>query len=230
VRTLVSRGPGLPAARDALERGWSNDTYTLYQAREEYGYFDFVRAHVAINGDPTELRALTRQLVGPLYEHDIVALYNAVDTRYQASPVGDSQVALTGPGTLHRVVPVHRVVAEVAREPAPREAARVLAESTALNTFRAEVEGVEGEHLLVKASYHPYWHAYVDDREVSIAHAVPNLMVIDVPPGHNEVVLRYRNPLYQKILFLLSLLAVITWLSAPVIVRKRRHRRLGSAH
>jgi len=47
-------------------------------------------------------------------------------------------------------------------------------------------------------------------QEVPIDHIAPSLMAIDVPAGEHDVLFRYRNPRYQKILFLLALGGFIT--------------------
>lgn len=80
-------------------------------------------------------------------------------------------------------------------------------------------------------SYHPYWSCryakpsalrYKENdkpegtdqecekwKEVQVHHVTPNLMSIVLPPGRHEVVCSYSNPLYQKLGFIIFLVAVI---------------------
>ncbi|PFX30984.1 hypothetical protein AWC38_SpisGene4191 [Stylophora pistillata] len=100
---------------------------------------------------------------------------------------------------------------------------RVLQEEVGRNFYKAYVHVVERvwsknfyktEHLLLKVTYHPYWKCAFyssveatdgarDWREVLVHHVTPNLMSIVLPPGKHHVFCQYKNPIYQKVGFVL---------------------------
>jgi len=88
-------------------------------------------------------------------------------------------------------------------------ASRVIEDSAGDNEYAATVEAAgNGERLVLKASYHPYWHATVDGVETPVLHVGPNLQAIDVPVGHHEIRFRYNVPLWIKALWLLTALTL----------------------
>jgi hypothetical protein len=46
--------------------------------------------------------------------------------------------------------------------------------------------------VFVKVSYHPYWHAYVDDNEIYVSRSRNNLVSLDLPQGSHSVLLSYQ--------------------------------------
>ena len=117
----------------------------------------------------------------------------------------------------------------VERHAAPVARSQVVEEGSGPNEYRALVDAAGGdEQLLLKASHHPGWKAWLDGLPTEIAHAAPNLMAISVPPGRHEVRFRYRNPAYQKLLFAGSLGAVLAW-AGYAAMRVRAHARRTSA-
>lgn len=77
------------------------------------------------------------------------------------------------------------------------------------------------EHLLLKVTYHPYWKCVFqsladatdstrDWLEVPVHHVTPNLMSVVLPPGKHHVICQYKNPIYQKVGFILFLVIYIT--------------------
>jgi hypothetical protein len=114
----------------------------------------------------------------------------------------------------------------VERHAAPAPRSRVVEEGSAPNEYRALVDAAGGdERLLLKASYHPGWKAWVDGLQTEIDHTAPNLMAISVPPGRHEVRFRYSNPAYQKLLFAGSLGGVLAWAGYAAMRARRRVRR-----
>ena len=45
--------------------------------------------------------------------------------------------------------------------------------------------------ILVKVTYHPYWKAFVDDKEVKVSRSADNLMMVSLPQGSHDVMFSY---------------------------------------
>jgi hypothetical protein len=48
--------------------------------------------------------------------------------------------------------------------------------------------------FLVRESWHPRWHAFIDGEEVPVRRMTPDFPAVDVPPGKHEVALRFQRP------------------------------------
>jgi len=74
--------------------------------------------------------------------------------------------------------------------------------------------------LLLKATYHPFWTAYVNGQKVEhIQMTAPYFMSIKLPAGENKVEFIYQAQSYKKILLLLSFGALIIVMISPLIAR-----------
>jgi hypothetical protein len=48
--------------------------------------------------------------------------------------------------------------------------------------------------FVIRESWHPRWHAYVDGDEVPVLRVTPDFPAVNVPPGHHELALRFERP------------------------------------
>jgi len=211
VRAAVSRGPvnieGAP-----LREAWAAGPHRVSEIDSRFGYFDFVRTPVSLAGDPWTVRWAAGDLVRPLFEIGVLPRFGGGKQRIAARDDGVLELYLDGDRVLETSTPAELVSAIEAKFGRRAIASRVLQTWTAPNEFRATVHARgKGERLLLKASYHPYWHASVDGEAVDIDHVAPNLMAVDLTAGAHEVRFRYKNPVYQKLLFLAALLGVLLW-------------------
>jgi len=216
VGELIARNYKADEVPDFMEHVTSHGDLDVYRYADPGGYFEFVRTPITLVGDLKEIRPAAAVLSPLLFSR------GALPTIAEAAPAeGDALY----------VLPRTRARLDFAGEPAakPRHLGRMIrplmqrypsepARSTVLDTasrpneYTATVEASgPPERLLLKASYHPLWTAEVDGRPVSVDHVAPNLMAVDVPSGRHEVRFRYRNPAYQKLLFLSSIVAIILW-------------------
>ncbi|XP_068686383.1 uncharacterized protein [Montipora foliosa] len=109
---------------------------------------------------------------------------------------------------------------------------RVLKEEDGSTYYTAYVEVAEDgwredfystEHLILKVTYHPYWtcafRPFVDANDktrgidedwhvIPVHHVTPNLMSVVLPPGRHHVTCKYKNPFYQKLLFVLFIFVI----------------------
>ncbi len=74
--------------------------------------------------------------------------------------------------------------------------------------------------LMLKSTYHPNWHAYVDDVEVKTVMLMPSYIGVKLAPGDHTVRMEYRLRPLRGILFVagLSVLALIA------LVERHRER------
>lgn len=99
------------------------------------------------------------------------------------------------------------------RQDSPGDAADIL----------AEVDVAAPTVFVVRESWHPRWHAYVDGVETPIARVTPDFPAVEVPPGKHVLALRFERPWW----------AHASWLAWPVMtllgwLLLRRHERLRS--
>jgi hypothetical protein len=69
-----------------------------------------------------------------------------------------------------------------------------------------------GQLLLIQESYDPAWHAYLGETELEIREDALGQMLLEAPPGEQEILMRFEPPLENRIgriVTLLSLLIVL---------------------
>jgi hypothetical protein len=67
----------------------------------------------------------------------------------------------------------------------------------------AELDVQEPSTFVVRESWHPRWHAYVDGVEVPIRRVTPDFPAIDVPAGKHVLALRFERPWWAHAAWLL---------------------------
>jgi hypothetical protein len=92
----------------------------------------------------------------------------------------------------------------------------LLGENIGSDSYQAKVEVERQSTLLLKVTYHPNWHAYIDGAEVEPQMVMPSFMGVKLAPGIHRVTLTYRPTLLKNILTLLDLLVLplmaLVWL------------------
>jgi len=212
---------------------WHNSSYTIHEFANPGGYFDFVRLPIALTGpDLRSVREPASVVSAPLFRAGLLPRLSPGDSssadRIERCPGGGCRLILAGKTVLDDAPP-RAVLSELLEryKYLDQPKSRVLQEKVDLNQYVAEVE-VDGseDYLLLKSSHHPYWHASIDGRETDIVQVGPNLMAARMTPGRHEVIFRYRNPVYQKVGFVLSLLAAAV--AGGISLRRRWRRRLST--
>jgi hypothetical protein len=72
----------------------------------------------------------------------------------------------------------------------------------------AEVDVRQPSTFIVRESWHPRWHAYVDGEEVPVRRVTPDFPAVDVPAGKHVLALRFERPWW----------AHASWLAWPGVV------------
>ncbi len=217
---------------EGFRETWAGAGLSVFEAAEPPGYFAFVHMPLAVAGDLRRVRPLLRWSSTPLYEKSLVARLA------REAPSGGERVVAreggrfdytSGDGSEWPDVSLAELLPLlVARQAAPAPRSRILEQGSARNEYRALVDAAgAGERLLLKASYHPGWKAWIDEVPTQIDHAAPNLMAISVPTGRHEIRFRYRNPSYQKLLFAGSLAGALAWAGVAALRARGRNRHIS---
>ncbi len=224
VGAFVTREPFDETLVDGMEKTHDRGPYRVYSPADEpsWGYFDFVRTPIAVEGGYHAIRPLVRHLIEPAFERRVLpVLSGPTDTSSEADgPVltttgGGDRVVWRGPGRTDWREWLER---ETGDEPIASE---VLESSRGPAWYAAEVRAAGGsERLMLKVNYFPFWEATVDGEPAAIDHVAPNFMAIDVPEGRHEVRFTYRNPWWQKLGLVATLVALVVW--GGVTWRRRR--------
>ena len=216
VGAVVARKSALDEVPGFMTQSWTDGEFFVYEDPGTRGYFEFVRTPLTLVGDLKEIRPVAAFISPRLFnlgvlprisvqldsdEDSLVVRPRArADLRQRGRLIAENEAA----GRL-----LGQLLSDYRAEPGGSE---VLEQSRAPNEYSALVDSRGApERLLLKASFHPFWTAEVDGKRTPIDHVAPNLMVVDVPPGQHRIRLRFRNPNYQKALFVASLLGVVVW-------------------
>jgi len=229
VGAALVRQSALDAVPGFMTQSWTDGEFYVYEDSEPRGYFEFIRTPLTVVGGLKEIRPVAAILSPGLFKLGVLPRISA-----HVDPDGDSLVVrpraradlLRGGRPLAEDERVGRLlgrlVGEYGAEPVRSE---VLEQSHAPNEYSALVDSSGApERLLLKVSFHPFWTAQVDGERAGVDHVAPNLMAVDVPPGRHRVYLRFRNPGYQKALFIASLFGVIVWCVVGTARDWRRRR------
>jgi hypothetical protein len=79
-----------------------------------------------------------------------------------------------------------------------------------------------GQLLLIQESYDPAWHAYLGETELQVREDVMGQMLVDAPPGEQEIRIQFELPLENLIGRVLTVLAILSVLALWVAGARRR--------
>lgn len=81
-----------------------------------------------------------------------------------------------------------------------------------------------GQLLLVQESYDPAWHAYLGEIEIPIREDMLGQMLVEVPPGEQEIRLQFEKPLENLVGGIITALSIGTILALFAAGIRRRRR------
>jgi hypothetical protein len=209
---FVSRDPHRDSMLGGFDPVFRQGRFTVWRPSElsRSGYFDFVTTPARVHGGLRSIRpALRRMLVSGFGARALPVLAGPTDLSEDAGApvlVTDAGEALPWRDDDPNAWPdrIESVAAESIDS-------TVTASRRGPHWYEANIDAVAGERLLLKVNFFPFWTAMVDGEHVDIDHVAPNFMVVDVPPGRHTVRFTYRNPWWQKLGALLSLLVLLAW-------------------
>lgn len=86
----------------------------------------------------------------------------------------------------------------------------------------AEVEADAPTTYVVRESWHPRWHAYIDGNEVPVRRVTPDFPAVDVPVGKHTIEMRFERPWWLLGSWLLwPGIAIAAWLVTRRLERRR---------
>jgi hypothetical protein len=226
VSELVARSPVDADRVDGFDKTFDRGPFAVYRVpgADDWGYFDFVRTPMTIEGDYHRIRRAVRPLAPRLFRDGRLARLTGPTASSRAA--GGPVVRIEdGPTARFETRSVGDWVDATVDTTASRPTSTVIQESRGLTSYSARVEVQDPrDSLLLKVNVAPYWHATVDGDSVEIDHVTPNFMAIDVPEGSHRVRFEYRNPAYQKVGFIGMLLVLMGW---GLLARVRSSQRRG---
>jgi hypothetical protein len=184
--------------------------HRLYEV-ETTGYFDLVGSDVAFSGDKSEFYpAASRWLVSDMLlakQHPALFLEgNAPDDQASTTLAAATEMIprLSFPGGLPR--------------------GRVISETVRPGSYLTDLEVERDSVLMLKVTYHPNWHAYLDGVEANTIMVMPSYIGVKVPPGAHQVRLDYQPQPVRGALRSVGVLALA--LIALAEARRREFSRL----
>ena len=144
----------------------------------------------------------------PGYRHDQPGHKAALDWIRSDQPMKDEMLAYVGsPQGLMDAPAGHTLRAW--RQDSPGDDADIV----------AEVEVEKPTTFVVRESWHPRWHGYVDGNEVPVRRITPDFPAVDVPAGKHVIEMRFERPWWLLASWLAwPLLSLGAWF----VLRKRR--------
>jgi uncharacterized membrane protein len=180
--------------------------HRLYEVQTT-GYFDLVGSDASLLGDKGDFYQAAQQWL----ESDLPSQKQHPAVLFRGVEGYDEQ--------LYSLSEATSAIVDVSSPPESSRG-RVISETVEENTYSAKVE-VERESMLVlKATYHPNWHAYVDGAEADTVMLMPSYVGLKLTPGSHAVRLEYRPRPVRRWLSVVALIA----LPAMVLAEWRRER------
>jgi hypothetical protein len=180
--------------------------HALYEV-ETTGYFDLVDSSAAFAGNKGEFYAAA-------------SAWLASD-----SPSGKDhpRILLTRPATYgQELLPLGELGDHIERGLSPDQPprGRIVAESIEGDAYSAGVEVERDSFLMLKATYHPNWRAFVDGHRVETVMLMPSYVGVKVSPGRHHVRLEYRPGPLRAVLQAGSVLVLVL----AAVAERRRDR------
>jgi hypothetical protein len=230
--TLQMGGGGLQASpnydflwtqRDFVKNAWIYDApYVLFMTSRGK---NIPNGETIITTKDYEVRRLPSpglvspvQIVGTLppgYHKNDPGHKKALEWLRSDRPMKDQLLAYSGFGGVSS--PPHGKTLRAWRQDSPGDDADIV----------ADVETESPTTFVIRESWHPRWHAYIDGAEVPVRRVTPDFPAVDVPAGKHTIEARFERPWWAQA-------AWLGWPLPPLAIYlfglwQRRRRRLATA-
>ncbi len=170
--------------------------YTLYAAPTS-GYFGLATTPAGYAGSQAQMQI-------------------AIRTWFLSSLPGDGiYPAMAMPGTPHdpnvKYEPMVQAQSDYDKLDTGEQAqptGSINAEKDGLGRYEATIQVDNPTTVVLKATYHPDWHAYVDGKEVKPFMVTPSYPAITLPAGSHDVLFVYKSPTMRTVLLFIGLLTL----------------------
>jgi hypothetical protein len=224
--TLQMGGGGLQASpnydflwtqRDFVKNAWIFDApYVVFMrslgSKMPLGQTIALTANYEVRRMPTPGLVSPVHVTGvlpPGYAHKELGHKKALEWVKGDQPMRDEVIAYAGWEQGNREAPQGKTL-RAWRQDSPGSDPDIVAELSVEKTTT----------FIVRESWHPRWHAYIDGEEVPVRRVTPDFPAIDVPPGEHTLALRFERPWWVHASWLAW---PLTALAAWFVQRRRRH-------
>ncbi len=175
----------------AFQRMVATSRYVLYQI-DSGGYFELGRIAKVLP------MASSLALNQPISEW--IASQEPAQDRFLAFRSGHGQLKQQ----------LERAAEPAATENAGTPAGVIENEVATPDSFSAHVTPDSSDLLVLKITYHPNWHVFVDGEEQRTFMVSPSFVGVLIGPGPHEVMAEYRSSLLKKVLLIVSCLTLFS--------------------
>jgi hypothetical protein len=144
----------------------------------------------------------------PGYSHKQLGHKKALEWIKSEQPMRDEVLAYAGSESGNSAPPAGRALRSW-RQDSPGDDPDIVAELDVQSTTT----------FTVRESWHPRWHAYLDDEEVAIRRVTPDFIAVDVPAGKHTLAVRFERPWWAHAAWLAW---PLTALAAWFLARRRK--------
>jgi hypothetical protein len=119
----------------------------------------------------------------PGYSHKQLGHKKALEWIKGEQPMKDEVIAYAGSEQGNSAPPAGKVLRSW-RQSSPGSDPDIVAELDVQSTTT----------FTVRESWHPRWHAYLDDKEIAVRRVTPDFIAVDVPAGKHTLAVRFERP------------------------------------
>jgi hypothetical protein len=178
--------------------------YVVFSPRKkDFGLFETIRVPFAIRGSYKQMRPFIKQHLLTWYRRGFLPL----TTRHASGMAWEVRVENRKLSYWYKGRPsTHTRFSAYLRSLPDFRSTRRLREFRSGLDYSADLHiQQENAWLLFKVNYFPFWKAYTRNKEWKVRQVGPGFMAVKLPKGVYHVRFRYQNPLWQKLLFLLTM-------------------------
>ncbi|MDP2940827.1 MAG: NPCBM/NEW2 domain-containing protein [Candidatus Omnitrophota bacterium] len=183
------------------------------------GYFDLVNAPLLLVGDKENVRAMNRDWMQSRLpankEFMLISPDKGQVKRFNNYIMPDSSgqvhsLWLKGSPQVAKITNNLQILSRLSAA-GEHNFGALSAERRGINTYSVEADVRKECFVLLKTTFHPNWHVYVNGTEKEKVMLSPAFMGVKLPPGKYQIIFKYRAGLLRWWLFIIAF--ILGWLS-----------------